>query len=134
MAAGRPTKYTPELLEAARAYVGGKWQEAGDVVPTIVGLAIDLDIDEETAHRWGKEEGKEEFSKLLTRVRDLQHRHLVNKGLGNETNPAITKMMLTKHGYSDKIEQDHTSSDGSMSQKPTVIEFVAPQASDEDDD
>lgn len=29
---------------------------------------------------------------------------------------------------------DNTSSDGSMSPKPTVIEFVAPKASDESDD
>lgn len=116
----RPTKYTPELLEAAHAYADGMWRENGDAVPTVVGLAIDLGIDEETAHRWGKEKGKEEFSKLLTRVKDLQHRHLVNKGLNGETNPAITKMMMTKHGYSDKVEQDHTSSDGSMTPKVTT--------------
>lgn len=30
--------------------------------------------------------------------------------------------MLTKHGYSDRIETDISSSDGSM--KPTVIELV----------
>jgi len=31
--------------------------------------------------------------------------------------------MLHNHGYSDKVEQDLKSSDGSM--KPTIIELVA---------
>ena len=31
-------------------------------------------------------------------------------------------------------KSDHTSSDGSMAPKPTVIEFIAPKAADESDD
>jgi hypothetical protein len=31
-------------------------------------------------------------------------------------------------------KSDHTSSDGSMTPKPTVIEFIAPKAADESDD
>jgi hypothetical protein len=33
--------------------------------------------------------------------------------------------------WQDKREVDHTSSDGSMSPKPTVIEFVAPGAGED---
>lgn len=110
MPGGRPTKYTPELLEAARAYVDGGWELAGDVVPTLVGLAICLGVDDDTLNRWSKDPEKEEFYGIFTRVKQLQHQKLVNGGLGNEFNPAITKMMLTKHGYSDK--QEITGKDG----------------------
>lgn len=108
MPAGRPTKYTPELLEAAHAYVDGGWQEAGDAVPTLVGLAITLDLSDETVHAWAKDPDKKEFSGIFMRVKQLQHQKLINGGLGNEFNPAITKMMLTKHGYSDKQEVSST--------------------------
>ena len=35
-----------------------------------------------------------------------QEKTLVNGSLRGEMNPAISKMMLTKHGYSDKQEID----------------------------
>ena len=44
-------------------------------------------------------------------------------GLNNTFNSAITKLVLGKHGYHDKMEQDITSSDESM--KPTVIQLVS---------
>jgi hypothetical protein len=53
---------------------------------------------------------------------------LLNNGLDGTFNPPITKMMLSKHGYSDKIEQDHTSSDGSMKQQ--IIVKMEPVAND----
>jgi hypothetical protein len=37
-----------------------------------------------------------------------QERQLISGGLTNEFNSAITKMMLTKHGYTDKTETDIT--------------------------
>lgn len=128
MPAGRPTKYTPELLEAAWAYLDN-YEEAGDLVPTVVGLALSIGITKTTCYAWAKEEGKEEFSNLLTRVENMQERKLVFGGLSGEYNPAITKMMMTKHGYSDKIEQDHTSSDGSMTPKdPASVDASVVQA------
>ena len=39
-------------------------------------------------------------------------------------------MMLTKHGYSDKVEQDHTSSDGSMTPKEIIIRAVDVKSDD----
>lgn len=102
----RPTKYTKEILKAAREYADGGWKEAGDAVPTIVGLAMELKVTTETLYDWEKQEDKAEFSDILTRVRNGQHRNLVNNGLLGEFNPAITKMMLTKHGYSDRVGVD----------------------------
>lgn len=107
MTAGRPTKYTPELLEAAWAYANGAWELAGDKVPTVVGLALDIGIDKATCYDWASQPDKAEFSDILRKVEGTQERRLVNGGIEGEFNPAITKMMMTKHGYSDKIETDN---------------------------
>lgn len=108
---GRPTKLTDELLAKAVDYVTN-YEEYGDAVPTAVGLALEIGVSRSTCYEWAKED--ERFSDIFMRVESTQERKLVNGGLEGKWNPAITKMMLTKHGYSDKLEQDLKSSDGSM--------------------
>jgi hypothetical protein len=127
--AGRPTSCTPELLEKAKEYADGGYEEVGDLIPSIAGLACYLGVHRESLHAWNRQEGHI-FSDIYRDVMQSQERKLVNGGLGGAFNPAITKMILTKHGYSDKIEQSHISPDGSMS--PTRIEIVAPSDNEED--
>ena len=124
---GRPTKLTDELLAKAEDYVAN-YESYGDAVPTAVGLALEIGVHRSTCYEWAKQD--ERFSDIFTRVEETQERVLVNGGLGGKYNPAITKMMLTKHGYSDKVEQEHTSPDGSM--QPTTIILASPDL-DEDD-
>ena len=112
---GRPTKYSEDLQAQADEYILS-YADLGDLVPTLVGLAIHLDVAPNTIYNWATE-ANPEFLRVFTRVEQLQHRGLVNGGLSGKYNPAITKMMLTKHGYSDKQELAHTSPDGSMSPK-----------------
>ena len=130
MPAGRPTDYTPELVAKAWEYANGGWQNAGDTVPTVAGLACEIGISRETCYAWSADAQKSEFSYILNKIAQTQERTLVNNGLKGEYNAPIAKMMLTKHGYSDKIEQDHTSSDNSMT--PTVIERVIVKAKEND--
>ena len=104
MAAGRPTDFTEELLIKAKEYV----DNCPDVVPTVVGLCLYVGIAKATAYRWASED-KAEFKDILDFVGEMQEQKLVAGGLTNEFNSAITKMMLTKHGYTDKIETDVTS-------------------------
>lgn len=131
---GRPSEYTSEKLELARMYLEGGWEEQGDAVPQVAGLALAMGIDRSTVYDWASQDDKQEFSHIFTRIQALQERGLINNGLRNTFNPAITKMMLTKHGYSDKQEIDHSSPDGTMATKPTRIELVAPSSvSDEDE-
>jgi len=118
---GRPTKLTDELLAKAEDYVTN-YEKYGDAVPTAVGLALEIGVHRSTCYEWAKED--ERFSDIFMRVESTQERKLVTGGLEGKYNPAITKMMLTKHGYSDKVEQAHTSPDGSM--KPTHITLSAP--------
>lgn len=103
----RPTDYNPEILASALNYLEN-FKELGDVVPTVAGMACEIGISRETIYAWAKDETKPEFSDILMRVMEKQERNLVNGGLAGGFNPAVTKMMLTKHGYSDKSEVEQS--------------------------
>lgn len=120
---GRPTKYTKELLDAAREYLE-TYTEDGSPVPSVVGLALHIGIDKSTCYDWANHEDKREFSDILKRVSMMQEQKLISGGLGGDFNPAFAKMMMTKHGYSDKVEQDVKSSDGSMTPKAVPMTFT----------
>lgn len=105
MPAGRPTLYTPELLEAARAYVDGGYISQGDPIPLLAGLAINLNVCRDTVQVWAKDEDKPEFSYIVNRLMATQERGLFSGGLDGTFNASITKLALTKHGYTDKAEQ-----------------------------
>lgn len=103
MPGGRPTKYGPEVLEAAKAYLEN-YEAAGDVVPTIVGLACELGIAKSTCYDWASHDDKAEFSDLLTRIENKQERLLLSGSLKGEMEKVISKMMLSKHGWIEKSE------------------------------
>ena len=141
-AGGRPTKYTPELLEECHRYL-----KDFNTLPSIAGLAVRLDVARETLQAWAKDEDKPEFSHIYGKLMSMQEDELIRNGLMGHFNASITKMILTKHGdvastlseypclvkmiltkhgYSDKV--DATSSDGSMTptSQPVVIRLVGP--------
>lgn len=116
MAGGRPTKYNQEALELAKDYIVN-FSDYGDPVPTIAGLACELEVCRDTVYDWSKDESKSEFSYIVKRLMTAQERKLTGGSLNNELNPMIAKLMLGKHGYSEKQQIDNTSSDGSMTPK-----------------
>ena len=102
---GRPTEYGSEVLEQARHYLENYADEPySDKIPSAVGLAKALNLSRSTIYLWGTQEGKEEFSDILERVQDSQEHKLINSGLSGDFNPTITKLILTKHGYTDRSE------------------------------
>jgi len=109
--AGRPSDYTPEIVEKAWAYVNGGWEEAGDLVPSVAGLACEICIRRETCYAWAKDETKE-FSNSLSAIAEKQERQLLRGGLSNAFNASITKMMMAKHGYSDATKNELSGPDG----------------------
>jgi len=131
MAGGRPTKYTPELIEKSQHYVDN-FEDYGDPAPTIAGLSCELKVTRETLHAWARDPSKEEFSYIVAQLMANQERALISGGLKGVLNASISKLMLTKHNYSERVENNHTSSDGSMTPSPTRIELVAPQSSNDD--
>ena len=107
MPAGRPTDYTPTLLKKAKDYLS-KWTDLGDAVPSVAGFSDYLGISRETAYDWAKDEKKKEFSDILIKIATKQERELINGSLKGNLNAPVSKMLLTKHGYSDKVDQDLT--------------------------
>ncbi|MER1764344.1 hypothetical protein KJJ90_04560 [Proteus mirabilis] len=124
---GCPSKLTNELIAKAKEYLDGGYKEnEGQVIPSIAGLACYLGIARSTVYEYGKQDSDlgREFSDTLDGIMAFQEMKLINSGLAGDFNATITKLMLANHGYSEKQEVDHQSSDGSMSQKPTVIRLV----------
>ena len=118
---GRKSKYNEKHIEGTLEYLE-IYEDLGDIVPTVAGLSIYLNVPKRTLYDWAAAEGREDFSHVFTKVQEMQEKKLVNGGLGGIFNPAITKMMMTKHGYSDKQEVDMSSKDGTMSPPtPTYV-------------
>lgn len=113
---GRPSKYNEELQALADRYIF-EYQTQDDVIPSAAGLCVWLGISRPTLHEWDR--AHPDFSNTLDAIRSLQEKAALNKGLTGEFNSTIVKLVLANHGYSDKLSQDHTSSDGSLT--PTVV-------------
>ena len=124
---GSPTKYTPEFIEKAEEYAE-KWEELGDPVPMLCGLAVHCGVTKETVSRYRKKH--DDFDQLCARVMAEQEKVLLQKGLTRKHDNSLTKLMLMRHGYNERTQVDMTSSDGSMS--PTKIEIVTPKDGNED--
>lgn len=122
MPGGRPTTYNDELLELAGSYLSEFEREqhertgqvAKEVIPTVVGLCRYIGRAKSTVYKWLTEDDKSEFSDIVSALEENQQIGLISGGLSGGYNPMITKLILSKHGYSEKSEVDHRSGDGSM--------------------
>ena len=107
------------MVDEARRYIANH-EDFGDPVPTVAGLACVLGVVRDTCYAWEKDENKPEFSDILKELAQKQERCLVRGGLTSEYNSAITKMMLTKHGYSDRVDSDVTTNGKDMPQQVII--------------
>jgi len=104
----RPTKYNDEIVEKARDYLIN-YAKYDDIMPSIVGMAIALNVGKSTLYDWASDPEKE-FSDILDECMDRQERILLKNGLTGDFTAPITKLALGKHGYSDKIDNDNVHS------------------------
>ena len=104
MPAGRPTVYDDDLIAKAMEYVDSEGECAGDVVPTIAGMAVHLGISRETIRLWAADENRPEFFGIVERLLSTQEKKVINGSMTNVYNATISKLLLSKHGYSDKQE------------------------------
>ena len=106
---GRPTKMTAALMRKAAKYVD-VYESLDEKVPSIAGLASYIDVNRSTAQDWRG--SSPDFSAIVERILEKQELKLLSNGLTGDYNPTIAKLMLTKHGYTDKVETDnHTTID-----------------------
>ena len=109
MPGGRPTKYLgQETLDKAEEYI----QQAVDSftkgepkvvnLPKSEGLALYLEVNHDTLYEWAKKH--KEFSDILKKVNSIQAERVINQALAGNYNPLIAKLLLGKHGYSDRTD------------------------------
>lgn len=112
MPAGRPQEYTDEIVEKVQEYltlcVDTPADKESDIkanvkIPTIEGLAVYLEVSRDTIYDWEKK--FERFSYILGKLRSEQANRLINNGLAGTYNSTIAKVLLTKHGYREGIDQ-----------------------------
>lgn len=130
MPAGRPTEYSDEMLVKANEYLDSCYdddveQEAHEEqepqahggslrrirkpelivrIPTKGGMARHLGVSRDTLYEWAKQH--QEFSDIMEWLGSEQEDRLINNGLSGAYNPTIAKLLLSKHGYVEKSEND----------------------------
>ena len=121
---GRPSLLNEELLEKAKEYLHGGYKEIDNVVPSTAGLCCYLGVGKTAVYEWAKDTPENklnplrvQFAETLEGIQLMQESMLISGGLNQSFSGTITKLMLANHGYSDKVQTDVTSSDGSMTPK-----------------
>ena len=123
---GRPSELTPEVIEKAWAYLKGGYKSQGNAVPSVAGLAFALGKSRNVLYEWSKRSN--EFNDILECIATTQEMLLIDGALTGDYSAPFTKLLMTKHGYSDKVETDVTSK-GEAVVMPSVIELVVPHES-----
>lgn len=116
---GRPTKLTDEVIQQAKDYIGD-YEKHGHAMPSVVGMAMVLNIAKSTLYQWAEDE-KGGFPDILGHCMDAQEFTLLNKGLDGTFNAAITKLALGKHGYSDKQATEISGPGGSAVKVQEIV-------------
>ncbi len=105
---GSPSKYNGDYIrELGQEYLE-TWMQTGAKVPSKQGFALFLASKQvcnpSTFYKWMNED-KPELSEITTAISMFQHEGLITNGLSGRFNPTITKLMLSKHGYSENNDQ-----------------------------
>ena len=109
-AGGRPTAYSEEMITKTKEYIA-----TTSNLPTIQELATILRVNQDTLFEWAKH--YKEFSESLSELKSVQATELINKGLRNQYNSTIAKLILSaNHGMREK--SDITTNDKDL---PTPI-------------
>ena len=126
--AGRPSTYSKEIITKSLEYLE-RYQTVGDMIPSVEGLAHYIDRARSTIYFWAEQEDKKEFLDILDKINETQKKVLINKGLSGDFNSNITKLVLGKHGLSDKVEQELN---GKVKLEGHVVRFMKADRKEDD--
>jgi len=104
----RPSKYDDETCDKAREYLANFIPTPFHAVPMIAGLAKHLKVSRDTVYEWASHPDKAEFSDIVGEIMTEQEMMLTSGGLMGTYHATIAKLMLSKHGYTDKVETKDT--------------------------
>ncbi len=104
---GRPSHYSDEIVRQANQYLL-TYEDEGHAIPSVAGLSLFLNRSRSTLYEWSKQDDKKEFSDILDKINATQENVALSKGLKGDFNSQIVKLLLGKHGYSDKVETQAT--------------------------
>jgi len=127
MAGGRPTKYDDDILEKSKEYLDSGYSENEELFPSHVGLCLYVGIGKSTAYEWAKDIDKLEFSDIFEQIMMKQELNIVKNSITGDYNSTIAKVMLTKHGYSDKLQTELTGANGGPLEASWTILPVKPK-------
>jgi len=108
-AGGRPTDYTPQIIEEINKYLEEAIPE-NMKIPTVEGIALRLGINKTTLYEWAKK--YPEFSNALDELKMKQKECLVETGIfgGKEINATIVALLLkVNHDMVETTKTDITS-------------------------
>lgn len=108
---GRPTSYSPELVALAQDYLATYKEKHKHPFPSVVGLCQVLNRSKSIIYKWASDDHPE-FLDIIAQCNEKQELDLAIGGISGDFNPTITKLLMTKHGYSDKVEQELSGKDG----------------------
>lgn len=116
---GRPSEYPGDIAMGKMVELYLKECETKKNLPTRAGLAVYFGVCKATITNWEKK--SEVLLGALGLLKAKQEESLVNKGLRNEYNSTITKLMLSSnHGYKERT--DNTSGDKAL--QPAIVNFA----------
>ena len=99
---GRPLKFkTPEELEEKITKFFVHCKESGDI-PTILGLALWLDVDRQSLLDYSK---KDQFSGIVKKAKEFCVHSVEQRGMKNQTNPAFVMYWLGNNTQGWKNER-----------------------------
>ena len=112
MPVGRPTDYTPEVIDQINDYLKDAVPE-NQQIPTIERIALKLGIHRDTLYEWAKVHP--EFSDTIEKVKATQKDLLIQTGIfgGKEVNATIIALLLkVNHEMIETTREEHTGKDG----------------------
>lgn len=128
---GRPTMYCMEMVEKARDYISGGWLKVGHKIPSHIGLGKYIRVSRITLYEWASHSDKKEFANILEQCMAEQQFVLLENGLDNTFNSAITKLVLGKHGFHEKKDTELTGADGKPLDTNWTINIVKSDIADD---
>ncbi len=119
---GRPTSYSQTIVNQALKYLDDYQTEHQHPFPSLVGLCKVLGRGKTTFYRWWKEDkDKPEWGDIMETLNEIQELVLLNKSSIGALHPTIAALILGRHGYHKKVDNELSGPGGGPIQSKTLM-------------